>query len=170
VTEATYRQFEKLIWQTARKYWRLLSPNVQAFYDLDDMAAELNLVAVYGLDERFDPDRGIKPITFLHAILHNHCRSILIYHGAQRRAGITVNADDVLPWIPICDDRRAGFEIVHGFERVLQDASDDLRETVSDWLWNGTRKISADCAEELRGLCRRHRFNYWEMQTLLGMI
>lgn len=170
VTDEVCEQYKALIWKFARQYWPLLPSSSQSFYDLDDMVGELYVHAIWVLSVRYDPAKQVRKITFLHQCLHNYCRGLLTHHYAKQRVGFPVDAGVVFPQLRSPDMERRRVEVIAAVERLLEDASDDLRQTFSEWLWEGSRRISKVCAREMQGLCRRHSVGADDLRLVLSII
>jgi hypothetical protein len=166
----TCEQYQGLVWKFARKYWPRLPTSTQSFYDLDDMVGDLNVHVIWALRERYDPARGTQQTTFLYWCLQNYCRSFVSSCYAQKRVGFPVEATEVFPTLVCPDMERRRVEVVAAMERLLEDASDELRYTFSDWLWEGSRSISTACAEEMRRLCRCHSVDVQDLRLVLSII
>lgn len=159
--------YRAMIWKHVRRYWPMLPDQAKTFYDPEDMYADVLLYVIRSVRVRYRRERGSLS-TFVYQVARSQCCNILAQHSAQKR-----RAACVVPLAEnhriVADSMRLG-ESIAAFERLLEDASDELRQTVSDWLWSGRRTISSRCLNELRRLVHRHGLRRQQMELVLGII
>jgi len=170
VTEELYRKYERLLWNMVGKYWHKFPSYVRDFMSPDDLFEELLVTVIQAVDRFYDPDRAMLS-TYIYNVARNHCQSLMIRYTAQKRNGIKVDSDNVFPCLAtptkMAEEQCAA---VSTLEEIVNAGSDELRQTVSDWIHKGNRRISKRCASEFRTLARRWNFNAADLGVVLSMI
>ena len=159
----------RLIAQLCRSYWRSLPAHVQVYLDLEELIGDTVLVVVKS-SHKYDDNRGAET-NFVHWVAESHLRNTLTKYKQPKRTATEV--------VPIEDWNGGSTPASHlgwleakgGVERVLQFASESLREALSRFFTE--RKISVvpkDCLDELRGLVHQQNVSRDDFAAVLRVL
>lgn len=155
-----------IIARRALFYWKNLPASVRAYYDAEDMISDVT-VRVVKVASGFLSSKA-KSSTWVWYIADNECKAICYRFGRQKRSAVTVSLDEVLTEkTPSPEDQYRKLEAKVAVERVIEYASDDLRDYISDFFSRSLRrKPRPEVAAELRHLSRRHNACFRDFQLV----
>jgi DNA-directed RNA polymerase specialized sigma24 family protein len=158
----------RLIAKISYKYWQMLPMHIRLQLDLEDMVSD-TVYAVARKSHLYKSRRAAET-TFVQRLATHHCINVLVYYQQKKRLcnGIVEleNWNASGPPVGV-----KWLEAKIGFERLLQFASDGLREALSQFI--AERKlacINTEYVEELKQLTFRYHVNRDEFAAVLKVI
>lgn len=121
-----------IVSQRVLHWWKMLPPNVQSGYDVEDMIADVAL-HIHKQRKKYDRTR-VKESTWVWWVAERECLTILAHYQRKKLSAETVELSNAKHLsIPSFERRKIAFDAV---ERVIEFGSDRVVEFV-DRLLNG---------------------------------
>lgn len=150
-------------------YWRLLPPQVQAYFDGDDMISEV-VLQVLSKVNKFDPARS-RPSTFVWRVTENHCRTILARYRRPQYAPDPLPLESESPKTYTAPPDRSirVLEALSNVERVFVDAQylDDVGDGLDALFRRKPCYWTTDMKKEFRKLVQKHNVHYDDFRLVL---
>ncbi len=157
-----------LIAMIALRHWRRLPAHVAAVVSVDDMVDEV-LLHLVTASRKYNPKRGASPVTFVHWVAENQCRTLVKHHLCARRF-----SPQTVPWTDMATapDRCLRYlEARATVERMLADASVGLRRALQAFLRTRRyRDWEPSILEEVQALVAKHHVSYGDLWLILNSV
>lgn len=164
---------EGIIVKLVTRYYRLLPAHVKASYGLDDMVGDVTL-QVLRRQHKFSAARSSATgSTFVWRVAENYCRTLVNRHQwACRRTAGMVPVED-LRNLASQDNQRRIRESRQAVERMIEFASEELREALSDILTVHRATLhqhlrKEQLQQEVQLLAKRHRVRGDDFRMVLA--